>query len=107
MPTNQFGTILQDYLRGAIGLDEAAAEICARLGSGGFNWWVEDSDGPMREKTDALMGRVLWLTLRAADPNSVPAEPFGAAEFRAFAAENRSLQDSDTSEAGGGDSATA
>ncbi len=98
---NQFRLVLEGYLRGTIGLDEAAAAIHSRPSGTGFNIAAGETDPAKREMMEALMGRVLWLTMKAADPNAVPTQPFGAAEFRAFLSRDESSLNED--EAGGGD----
>jgi len=71
------------YLRGDLGVDEAAETIFRlQKSGGGLNLLATDIDS--LEKTEALMGRLLWLVLRETDALAVPDTPFGAAEFREF-----------------------
>jgi len=71
------------YLRGELCVEDAADTIFhLQKSGGGFSLRPTDIDS--LEKSEALMGRVLWLTLRELDPDAAPDTPFGAAEFREF-----------------------
>jgi hypothetical protein len=74
--------LLDDYFRGDLSLEEAAAALHERNTTTDFFLQADDHDPAKRELAEALIARVLWLTLRAADPEAVPAEPFGPADLR-------------------------
>ncbi len=83
MPSESIEETVSSYMRGDLGVDEAAATIFRlQKGGGGFNLHMTDLETV--EKGEALMGRLLWLVLRETDAQAVPDTPFGAAEFREF-----------------------
>jgi hypothetical protein len=71
------------YFRGELGVDDAADTIF-RLQKAGGGFSVSPTDLGSLEKSEALMGRLLWLTLRELDPDAAPVTPLGAADFREF-----------------------
>ena len=76
--------IVRRYLAGEVDLESAAQSL--RLnGEFGLYYSRETTTAEDQERIENLLGRVLWLSLREASPDSVPDDPFGAAEFRALA----------------------
>jgi hypothetical protein len=71
------------YLRGELSVEDAADTIF-RLQKAGGGFSLSPTDLPSLEKSEALMGRLLWLTLREIDPNSAPTTQSGSAAFREF-----------------------
>ena len=74
--------IVQRYLAGGATL-EATAQALDELPDFGFGFAPDHLAPGDLERIEALMGHVLWLKLRAVDPDAVPAQPFGAAAMRA------------------------
>jgi hypothetical protein len=75
-------TVLR-YFRRELGVEEAADTIF-RLQKAGSGFSLSPPYLSSLEKSEALMGRLLWLTLRELDPDAAPGTAFGAAEFREF-----------------------
>ena len=73
-------TVLR-YLRGELSVEDAADAIF-RLQKSGGGFSLSPTDVASLEKTEALMSRLLWLTLREVDPESAPAAPAGPGLFR-------------------------
>ncbi len=76
--------IVRRYLGGELDLESAAQSI-HMSGEFGLYYSRDATTAEDRERIETLFGRVLWLCLREASPDSVPDEPFGAAEFRDIA----------------------
>ena len=78
--------ILSRYLAGELDLESAAQRLHL---TPEFGWYYshETTTAEDRERIENLFGRVLWLSLRESSPDSVPEQPFGAAEFQAIANE--------------------
>jgi len=79
--------ILRRYLAREIDLESAAQSLHA-TGEYGLFYTNETTTAEDRERIEELFGRLLWLEFRKSSPESVPDQPFGAAEFRAIANEN-------------------
>jgi len=71
------------YLRGELDVEAAAATIF-RLQKSGGGFSLSPTDIESLERSEALLSRLLWLTLRELDPQATADSPFGAAEFRQF-----------------------
>ena len=85
MTDDPVADLIQRYLRAEIDLAESSEAVMALTGGSlGFSVALHDLDAEARERAEALMGRVLWLTLRSLHPEAAPDQPFGAAEARAF-----------------------
>jgi hypothetical protein len=80
-PTN---TTIGRYLRAEISVEEAAESLMASGGGHpGFGIDLHGMDAGQLERVDALMGRLMWLVLRAQNPGAAPDQPFDAAAWRA------------------------
>jgi hypothetical protein len=77
--------IVRRYVAGELDLESAAQGI-HESGEWSLFYSPSDTSPADLERIQALFGRVLWLSMRESDPDSVPDHPFGAEEFRAFAA---------------------
>jgi hypothetical protein len=85
MSIDPVSDILQQYLQGTLEVGEAADALMSSWGGRpGFSIAMQGMDEDQRERVDALMGRLMWLTLRSQDPNAVPETPFDGARFRAM-----------------------
>lgn len=85
-------SILHRYLDGELSLPVAAHEILARQSEPGspiLAWFQQDPEAD-RERMDALMGYILWLSVRTVSPEDCPPVPFGAEEARLFIRRGRS-----------------
>jgi hypothetical protein len=76
--------LVRRYLAGELDLESAAKGI-HMSGEFGLYYSHDVTTAEDRERLETLFGRVLWLSLREGSPDSVPDEPFGAAEFRDIA----------------------
>jgi hypothetical protein len=85
MTSDPISSILERYLRGEIEVAEAADTLMASGGRRpGFSIALHGMDAGQQERVDALMGRLMWLVLRAHDPKSAPEQPLDAAGWRAM-----------------------
>jgi hypothetical protein len=85
MPNDDIFTVLNQYLRGEIEVAEAAETLTSSGGGRpGFSISMHGLDSRQQERVETLMGRLMWLTLRAHAPDVAPAEPFDAAGWRAL-----------------------
>jgi hypothetical protein len=85
MLNSDISTILERYLSGEIEVAEAAETLMSSAGSRpGFSIDMRGMDSSQQERVEALMGRLMWLVLRAQDPDAAPAEPIDAAGWRAL-----------------------
>ena len=85
MTYDGISAVLDQYLRGDIEVAEAADTLMSSAGGRpGFSISLHGLDSRQQERVEALMGRLMWLTLRAHDPSAAPAEPFDAAGWRAL-----------------------
>ncbi len=76
--------IVERYLAGEVDL-ESAAQAMHMDGEFGLHFSPDNTTPADQERIEALFGRVIWLSFRESSPDSVPDQPFGAAEFRAIA----------------------
>jgi hypothetical protein len=85
-------SILHRYLDGELSLPIAAHEILGRQAEPGSPILASFQQDPEvdRERMDALMGYILWLSVRSVSPENAPAVPFGAEEARLFIRRGRS-----------------
>ncbi len=68
------------YLAGEVDL-ESAAESIHSAGEWGTFYTTEETSPADQERIQALMGRLLWLSMRNS-PEGGPEEPLGAADIR-------------------------
>ena len=78
--------IIQRYLAGDLDLEAAAQELHT-CGDFSLSYSPGATSAAEQERIEMLLGRVFWLSMYEADPERVPAKPFGAEEFRAIAKE--------------------
>ncbi|MEP6508218.1 MAG: hypothetical protein ABJC63_08325 [Gemmatimonadales bacterium] len=76
--------IIKNYLSGDISLESAAEEL-HRGGNFAIGSQPDGSGSTDHARLEELMGRLLWLTLRALSPDGAPETPFGAVEIREMA----------------------
>jgi hypothetical protein len=83
MPDDPRGTIFRAYMSGALTVEAAAEQLRAVAGDGprGLNIAMGSFSADEQERAQALLARLLWCSLREADP-TFDLPPFGSQEFR-------------------------
>ncbi len=86
METSHSARIIHQYLAGELSVAEAGELLYALqvTGSGPEAASIRSASPEQREKVEALFGFVLWRALQDSVPESAPATPFDAADFRRF-----------------------